>query len=1103
LRSEETKDKAGARRCLIRGIGEILRAIQKNSFLITKPEVDRIQRDYKALNNNSESFRGVQPITMEVKHMVPVDEGSEVPNIRQNYNVTDKADGLRILAFCDPQGELFLLDQTMNIYKTGLINKACPDCLLDGEWVTRSIEGRVISHILLFDIYYLEKVNVSGLPFYVPDSKESRYAKLQEWITAWDGDSDGGKKRTVRGMTPATEFHVFVKQFEFANPANPNTIFAACAAVLAKEHIYHTDGLILTPNTLGLPQKSSDTFWEQFKWKPAEANSIDFLVKFEKKPGTSRDLVEFGSKSDSDSTISYKTLRLFVASTKDPVYDDPRATILKEAPLPLSGPRRQKQNAGRRETRQYQPSYFIPLDYPDVTANTCHLPVHIVPGTDKEYVETADTKEPIMENMIVEMRYDLTQPPGWRWTPMRIRHDKTERFAKAERMAKGGQYVKGSLSRTLNSELNATSVWNSIHNPITLTMITTGAEEPTKAELDLVFSKKRYYNREATEKELAVVQGLRNFHNHWIKELLLYKPTIGSGGKTVLDLACGPGGDLAMWSKNKVSFVLGVDVDENNIYNNESSIYRRYMNQMIDRGGRDKMPPMVFVQANSTLPLSKGEGASNEDGKNILRALFARESPDAPVPPLIQNKLTGRLRDGADVAVCMFALHYFLSNMESFNGFLKNLEDCVKVGGYFIGCCTDGKKAFELLKDVEEGDAVEGSEGETLIWSIKKGYEMEELRPDETSVGLPIDVRFISIGAEHTEYLVNFDYLTKRLDEIGFALLTDRELAGLPGGLKHSTNLFENSYKMVPDGQNKFPMKEAVREFSFLSRWFIFKRRGAGLTEPILTGPALAKKESEEDEESEEEEKENKVIVLATSATAPPAGTPVSTLPLPDAVFEPSQIFQFGPEVGPKDPLGVGDLRSPKILAPYWPFPIADEEDGTEYPSLEHYWEAMKLKYGANKPSLAITLLSTKGTIHQASLEEMTRQRITPNPSSNEKKATLSRLLLAELVSIKEHMSPDRLQKEAGKAVIDPGLWNRVKDYHYRRGLELRLKKDEMFKKIVEKARAEKKYLLYYRTAKIGDPTGELSGIWRTKDGRIEGENRIGRLLMEVAKFKF
>jgi len=162
----------------------------------------------------------------------------------------------------------------------------------------------------------------------------------------------------------------------------------------------------------------------------------------------------------------------------------------------------------------------------------------------------------------------------------------------------------------------------------------------------------------------------------------------------------------------------------------------------------------------------------------------------------------------------------------------------------------------------------------------------------------------------------------------------------------------------------------------------------------------------------------------------------------------------------------------------------------------------MKLKHGANKPALAVTLMSTKGAIHQASLDEMGRQRITLNPSSNEKKATLSRLLLAELVSIKEHMSPDRLLKDS-KATVDPGLWNRVKDYHYRRGLELRLKKDEMFKKIVEKARELKKYLLYYRTAKIGDPTGELSGIWRIKDGRIEGENRIGRLLMEVAKFKF
>jgi SAM-dependent methyltransferase len=1087
LRDEHTKTKEGARRCLIHGIGEILKAIQKNVFLITKPEAESVLRDYTALNKNG-SFRGVQPITMEVKHMVSLDEAAldpDLANVRKNYNVTDKADGLRVLAYCNSRGELFLIDGGLMVYKTGLLNASCHDCLLDGEWVTRSITNRAISHVLLFDIYYLNGVDVSQLSFFDPENVENRYAKMQEWMGDWMGDADGGVKMTVQGMTPASKFIIKLKHFEFASAANPNIIFPKCAAILSTEQEYHTDGLILSPNTGPLPRKSGDTFWSQLKWKPADMNTIDFLVQFEKQGASDR--IDTGIDPVSNTSVSYKTLRLLVGSEKDPAYDDPRATILNEGPLPVNAHRKQKMQSARREKVIYQASYFIPEEYPDVMANTCYLPVFINEETRDPYVQTADTKEPIMDRMIVEMRYDPSRGPGWRWVPMRIRHDKTERYAK------------GQMSRTFNSYKNAIGVWNSIHNPITKSMIQTGAEHPSEEEIKALIRKKRYYNRDTSDQNLTAVEGLRNFHNKWIKELLLYKPTLGTGGKTVLDLACGPGGDMDFWAKKyKPSFVLGVDIDEDNIRNNNWGIYRRYMNYLSNYG-RDKVPPMVFVQADSSMPLLKGAAAYSPEDKDILRAVFAKEKAEGPLPPLITDKLVGKLREGADVAVCMFALHYFLKDMATFNGFLENLRDCVKVGGYFIGCCTDGDQVFKLLEKQPEGEPAIGKEGDAVIWSITKEYDAEELRPDDTSVGLPIDVKFISIGTEHREYLVSFDYLKARLDEIGFALLTKEELATLPGGLQHSTNLFENSYKMVPDGATKFPMSDVVEQFSFLSRWFIFKRKGEARAEEAAVAPSAAVEE-DTNEESNEEEGTVKVV---SAKTAPAASAPTTKLPLPDAVFEPSQIFQFGPEVGLKDPFEIGDDRSPKILAPYWPWPIVDDEDDekVEYPSLEHYWEAMKLKHGAGKPDLAVKLFSTKtGAVHLHAKAEMKRQGIDANPKSKDKRAKLNALLLEELVSIKEIMNPDTLRKDY-KTVVDPAAWNRVKDYHYRRGLENRWAKDALFHTIVEKAREAKKYLLYYRTSKIGDATGELSGVWRVKTGQIEGENKIGRMIMEIANF--
>ena len=1073
-RSDDTKDLAGARRCLVQGIGEILRAIQKNTFLIKQPETETVLRDYAALNKTA-SFRGVQPITMEVKHMVSDLSDKSVANIRNNYNVTDKADGLRVLAYCNSQGELFLLDAGMVVYKTGLRNKACTDSILDGEWVTRTADNKAISYVLLFDIYTFKEDNVSGLPFHVTGNKETRYAKLTEWIDAWKGDADGGTESVARGMTPRNTFQVMLKKFEFANPENPNSIFIKCAAVLTTKQIYHTDGLILTPNLLPLPKKSGTTFWEQFKWKPAEENTIDFLVQFEKKRGSTLDLVETGPHPDTGESVRYKTLRLYVKSDKEStIMDDPRTTILEMLPL-----RKEREDSDRSRRRIYKPTYFIPTHYPDVMANTCYLPVHVLPDTGNEFVET-ETKEALQENTIVEMRYDRSRSPGWQWIPMRIRHDKTERLAK------------GLSERTMNSDINANGVWNSIHNPVTFSMITTGTERPSDDEIRAFSRDKRYYNRAAPKEDMALIRGLRDFHNHYIKEQLLYKTVLSSGPKTILDLACGQGGDMDFWYKNKAAFVLGADIDLNNIRNKQQGIYRRYLNYLTDKG-KANVPPMVFVQADSAKPLLKGEAAFQAEDKNILRSLFARERPDGPIPPLLTKELGGRLKDGADVAVCMFALHYFFKNMETLDGFLTNLRDCVKVGGYFIGCCTDGKEVFRRLKDLAMDDVAVGKEGETLIWSIAKKYDAHELRADESSVGLPIDVNFMSIGSEHTEYLVSFDYLTKRLDEIGFALLTPAELSTV--GLTHSTNLFGESYKMVPKG-TKYPMSAVVKEFSFLSRWFIFKRKGeTGEEEAEAVAAEAAVAAVAAGEEGDDAEAETPAAEAAEAAKAAP-------LPAPDAIVEVADIFQFGPEVRVSDPFKIGDNRTPNIVAPFWPWTIVEE--GISYPSLEHYWAAMKLIHATNKPAagaeLALKLLSSneKGSIHQNALGDLITKGIVPGSIPDSKqRITLVASYLREVQDIRKFMGS---VEKVNKLIVDEAKWNEIKDAYYRKGLADRWTRDERFHTIVDRARVAKKYLLYVQTKKTGDPTGELSGI-HLENGRIAGGNKIGRLLMEIANF--
>ena len=1093
VRDEFTKTPELALQSLVRSIGEVLRGIQKNSLLIEKGVSERVMRDYTALNKSA-SFRGPYPVTLELKNMTKRLEGGpetaeNTPNVRDNYNVTEKADGLRVLLYCDPQGELFLIDMSMTVYRTGFKNKDCPNCLLDGEWVSRDIEGKAIQHVLVFDIFHLDGDDVSQLPFATEDAenKETRHVKMQEWMGGWRT----GLTRVARGMTAATEFKVELKRFVFAKTANPNTIFVACQTVLNGVYPYHTDGLILTPNALPLPARSSETFFQQFKWKPAKDNTIDFLVRFEKDMGSNSDKVEMTIEPDSGESVRYKTLRLFVNSKKDPAYDDPRQTILEEGELPLPEWKLRKQEQkdkemGRkiRPVTKWQPCYFVPADYPDPMASLCNLKVERDEETEMDVVRTADTEEPIADDSIVEMRYDPKAAPGWRWIPMRIRHDKTERFAKAKA-------TNSNVSRTLNAENTANGVWNSIHNPVTVSMITTGADKPTEGELAAYSRPKQYYNRQASTEDLKLIRGLRSFHNLWVKRKLLYAPVLAPGNKRILDLSCGPGGDLNIWIENKAGFVLGVDVDMANIRNPTYGIYRRYMNDLV-KFGREKVPLMVFVQGDTSKRLIDGAASTDPEDAAIVKSVFGKRE-EGDLPPLVKNQAGGKLRDGADVASCMFALHYFFKDNETLTGFLTNLQETVKVGGYFIGCCTDGEKVFQLLENYEQGAAAVGKEDDVQIWSIRKGYDSVELRADETSLGLGVDVEFLSIGEEHREYLVSFDYLKKRMDEIGFALVPKGEL---PGGLQHSTNLFENTYKSVPNGTKEYPMSEVVQQYSFLNRWFIFRRQGEALTAEVATDVVVPGVVEGKEAEGEvvEEVVEEPTVATAVAATA---------LPLPDHSFEAAELFQFGPEVGLRDSLKVGEDRSTKMLAPYWPFPIADEADGTLYPSVEHYYNAMMIKHGAKNPDLALTLFSTDtGSIHRQALREMQKQKLDGAINSKDKKAKQMAILLQELIDIKNQMSPSTLAKDY-KVTIDATAWDRVKDYHLRRALNERWTKDKMFRTIVEKAREEKKYLLYYITKKVGDPTGELAGRWKDDTGRIEGENKVGKMIMELANFVF
>ena len=186
--SEKTHNPDYALSTLIRGIGEVLRGIQKSPVLIRQPIKERVLEDYKELLGQKEGralFRGNPPKTLLYKNILPQSEQEDESNkdgkvsLYDGYNVTDKADGLRVLVFCDKSGELFLIDMSMEVYRTGLRNESCRDSLLDAEWITMNKKNKPIQQLCIFDVFLIKGKDVSQLPFYTTEDEDMRHTRME------------------------------------------------------------------------------------------------------------------------------------------------------------------------------------------------------------------------------------------------------------------------------------------------------------------------------------------------------------------------------------------------------------------------------------------------------------------------------------------------------------------------------------------------------------------------------------------------------------------------------------------------------------------------------------------------------------------------------------------------------------------------------------------------------------------------------------------------------------------------------------------------------------------------------------------------------------
>lgn len=170
------------------------------------------------------------------------------------------------------------------------------------------------------------------------------------------------------------------------------------------------------------------------------------------------------------------------------------------------------------------------------------------------------------------------------------------------------------------------------------------------------------------------ITNLRKFHNLIKNELIIYN-SINTKSKSLLDIACGRGGDIHKWIQAKLNYIFAFDNHSESIYSeiNKGSTFDGAIGRFkqIKATYKGKIPYMKFQHI------------------DIL-------SKDALLK--INNSDSSRIYD---IVSCQFAFHYFCKDASSMEHVLSIISKKLKKDGLFIGTATDGDLIYNIL---EQGD---------------------------------------------------------------------------------------------------------------------------------------------------------------------------------------------------------------------------------------------------------------------------------------------------------------------------------------------------------------------------------------------------------------
>ena len=247
-----------------------------------------------------------------------------------------------------------------------------------------------------------------------------------------------------------------------------------------------------------------------------------------------------------------------------------------------------------------------------------------------------------------------------------------------------------------------------------------------------------------------------------------------------------------------------------------------------------------------------------------------------------------------DTSSSQFNIHYACESEETFRAFIRNIDTHTKET--FFGTCLDGQTVYSLLLGKQTHIFTNGKD---IGGEFTKEYDDKETWVEE--FGMPIKVSLESLDKPTKEYLVPFGKVQEIMKEHGFDL--------------KESNMFSELYTR----QTKIVLTPEQQSYSFLNRTFIFVRG-----------------------EKPKKEEEPAPPPPNDEAPPPPAEEPVKkTRKLKKATDCPCEKPVLFSQPGEDK----GEFRTFSNQAEY-PIQIND----IRYPSVEHYFQAMKAKeFGDNE----------------------------------------------------------------------------------------------------------------------------------------------------------